>query len=217
VFQVSAIREALSEHGVEQHGDSLSEPQRRYRGEQSTLVPSQQVIDGSLDVAAAWGPMAGYYKAVLACAVGHPAGQPDGRQVPMEFDMTLAVPRGRPDIKAAVEKARSSSTRTRYIRFSSITACRWSNARSACVSGDLPSHGPYAESPNRTCKPPLRSAKRCASMPQNGGTEEVAGAGRNPDDELERCDRRQRHRSRALPARKHGAHVDSVDGEGNTG
>src|SRR6266849_4951759 len=77
VFQVSAMRTALSEH---------------------------HIVD-NLDVAAAWGPMAGYYKSVLHAPLTVLPANLMEDQVPMEFDMTLAVPRGRPDIKAAIEAA----------------------------------------------------------------------------------------------------------------
>ena len=66
VFQVSAIRQALADHHV------VSNTVIHYLSHNADIVannqPSyqvQQVIDGGLDVAAAWGPMAGYYKAVL--------------------------------------------------------------------------------------------------------------------------------------------------------
>ena len=49
--------------------------------------------------------MAGYYKTVLhAPLIIQPVNLMEDK-VPMEFDMTLAVPRGRPDIKAAIEQA----------------------------------------------------------------------------------------------------------------
>ena len=66
VFQVSAIRQALADHQV------VSNTVIHYLSHNADIVadnqPSyqvQQVIDGALDVAAAWGPMAGYYKAVI--------------------------------------------------------------------------------------------------------------------------------------------------------
>ena len=87
--------------------------------EQADNQPSyqvQQVIDGTLDVAAAWGPMAGYYKTVLhAPLVIKPANLMED-EVPMEFDMTLAVPRGRPGHQGRGQSRRSSSTRTRSTR-----------------------------------------------------------------------------------------------------
>ena len=52
----------------------------------------------------------------------------------MEFDMTLAVPRGRPDIKAAVEKA-VAQRRERYDEFFSTLVYRWSNATNVPFPG----------------------------------------------------------------------------------
>ena len=113
VFQVSAIREALSEHGVanntvvhylSHNADTDLENQPSYQ--------VQQVIDGTLDIAAAWGPMAGYYKAVKhAPLIIKPVNLMED-EIPLEFDMTLAVPRGRPDVKdGGTERARPAQGR----------------------------------------------------------------------------------------------------------
>lgn len=106
VFQVSAMRTVLAEHHVidntviqylSHNGDLIETNQPSYQ--------VQQVIDGSLDIAAVWGPMAGYYKEVMhAPLVIQPVNMLED-ETPLEFNMTLAVPRGRPDIKAAVEEA----------------------------------------------------------------------------------------------------------------
>ena len=106
VFQVSAIRQALADHHV------VSNTVIHYLSHNADIVannqPSyqvQQVIDGGLDIAAAWGPMAGYYKAVVhAPLIIQPVNMMEDREQ-MEFDMALAVPRGRPDVKAAIEQA----------------------------------------------------------------------------------------------------------------
>src|ERR1700751_1939375 len=64
VYETSAIREALADHGV-------GKVEVHYLSHDGDLVPEnqpshqiQEVIDGKLDVAAVWGPLAGYYKAV---------------------------------------------------------------------------------------------------------------------------------------------------------
>jgi quinoprotein dehydrogenase-associated probable ABC transporter substrate-binding protein len=143
VFQVSAIRQALAEHQV------VSNTVVHYLSHNADIVannqPSyqiQQVIDGSLDVAAAWGPMAGYYKKVLhAPLIIQPTNLMED-DVPMEFDMTLAVPRGRPDVKAAIETAltqHKSEIRQILIDFGvPLVVCD-----ECTISGDLPSHGAY--------------------------------------------------------------------------
>ena len=102
VYQVSAIRQALAAHGVMQNtviqylshnGDLVPEDQPSYS--------VQQVIDEKLDMAAVWGPMAGYYKAIKkAPLIIQPVNLMEDT-VPLEFDMAMAMPRGRPEVKAA--------------------------------------------------------------------------------------------------------------------
>jgi len=143
VFQVSAIRQALADHQVvsntvvhylSHNADIVAENQPSYQ--------VQQVIDGGLDVAAAWGPMAGYYKAVVhAPLVMLPVNMMEDK-VPMEFDMALAVPRGRQDIKAAIETAveQHKSEIQQILRDFGVPLVKCDECS---ISGDLPSHGPY--------------------------------------------------------------------------
>src|SRR5271155_3497433 len=143
VFQVSAMRQALADHGVVDntvihylsHNADLQEENR-------PSYQVQQVIDGTLDVAAAWGPMAGYYKSMLHAPLVIDPVNIGEDEVPMEFDMTLAVPRGRPEIKSAIEGAleqHKDDVHRILVEFGvPLVKC------DAClVSGDLPSHGPY--------------------------------------------------------------------------
>ncbi len=181
VFQVSAIREALANHHI------INNTVIHYLSHNADIIPDnqpsyqvQQVIDGSLDIAAAWGPMAGYYKKVLHAPLTILPVNLMEDQVPMEFDMTLAVPRGRPDIKAAVEQAlteHKDQVRQILVDYGvPLVQCQ-----ECTVSGDLPSHGPY-----KPVKPegptPAEIAKihaaRMAAMKKS------LAAGANPDDEL---------------------------------
>ena len=212
VFQVSAIREALSEHGVanntvvhylSHNADTDLENQPSYQ--------VQQVIDGSLDIAAIWGPMAGWYKTVKhAPLVIKPVNLMED-EIPLEFDMTLAVPRGRPDIKSAVQGAiEQNKDQIRQILVDygvPLVRCE-----QCVISGDLPSHGPYAEP-----KPDTQSAvdiektrhERMAQLKQ------WLAQGANPDSEL--ADAIVAHDiDRVRYLLKHGAHVDARDGEGYT-
>jgi quinoprotein dehydrogenase-associated probable ABC transporter substrate-binding protein len=213
VYQISAIREALSDHGVSanmvihylsHNADLVENNQPSYQ--------VQQVADGTLDIAAAWGPMAGYYKAVLhEPLIIQPVNLMEDR-VPMEFDMALAVPRGRPDIKAAIEKAlaaRKSEIQQILTDYGvPLVACE-----ECLISGNLPSHGPYAE-----VKPDLQAAAaedaktRAARM---ADLKKWLAQGANPDDELHNAvTANDLDRVRYLLG--HGARVDSPDGEGNT-
>lgn len=212
VFEVSAVREALMEHNVisntvihyvSHNADIDTENQPSYQ--------VQQVIDGALDVAAVWGPMAGYYKTMKhAPLLIQPLNLMEDK-VPMEFDMALAVPRGRPDIKEAVEGAlaRSKAEIKQVLIDYGVPLVQCTEC---LISGDLPSHGPYKVQP-----PPVESAasiekvrrERMAEMKQS------LARGANPNDELSNAivaDDMDRVRFLV----QHGAQIDFRDGEGNT-
>src|SRR5277367_133227 len=211
VFQVSAIRQALADHHV------VSNTVVHYLSHNADIVaanqPSyqvQQVIDGELDVAAAWGPMAGYYKAMLhAPLIIQPVNLMDDTEQ-LEFDMALAVPRGRADVKAAIEQAieqHKSEIHQILVDFGvPLVKCA-----DCLISGDLPSHGPY-----KAPVPEVRAATidvkaqraRMAELKQS------LAQGANPDDELQNAivaDDMARIRYLV----DHGAHVDATDGEGH--
>jgi quinoprotein dehydrogenase-associated probable ABC transporter substrate-binding protein len=211
VFQVSAIREALSEHGVanntvvhylSHNADTDLENQPSYQ--------VQQVIDGSLDIAAAWGPMAGYYQAVKhAPLIIKPVNLMED-EIPMEFDMTLAVPRGRPDIKSAVQSAleqHKDEIHQILVDFGvPLVQCK-----DCLVSGDLPSHGPYAEPPPVTETAAEVQKARRVRMAE---LKKWLAQGASPDSEL--ADAIVAHdMDRVNYLLQHGAHVDWKDGEGN--
>ena len=150
VFQVSAARQALAQHGI------MANTVIHYLSHDGDLVASnqpsyqvQEVIDGKLDIAAAWGPMAGYYKTVgKAPLVIQPMNTIDDT-VPLEFSMSLAVPRGRPDLKAAVERAmrdRAPAIKQILVSFG-VPLVRCADC---IVDGDLPSHGAYKALPQST-------------------------------------------------------------------
>jgi quinoprotein dehydrogenase-associated probable ABC transporter substrate-binding protein len=212
VFQVSAMREALSEHRVVDN--TVIHYLSHNADEQADNQPSyqvQQIIDGTLDVAAAWGPMAGYYKAVLhAPLVIKPANLMDN-EVPLEFDMALAVPRGRPDIKGAVQAALAAhkdEIRQILVDYGvPLVKCD-----DCLVPGDLPSHGPYVEP-----QPPVETAADRAKLKRERMAElkKWLAEGANPDNELDDAIvANDIDRVRYVLA--HGAHPDAMDGTGFT-
>ena len=212
VFQVSAMRQALAEHHIvdntvihylSHNADIIADNQPSYQ--------VQQVVDGSLDVAAAWGPMAGYYKTVLHAPLTILPANLMEDQVPMEFDMTLAVPRGRPDIKAAVETAvaqHGNDIRQILVDFGvPLIKCD-----KCTVAGDLPSHGPY-EAP----KPKVQTAAELAKIhaARMADLKKWLAQGANPDDELNDAIVAD-DVDRVAYLLTHGAHANSQDGEGYT-
>jgi len=181
VFQVSAARQALAQHGI------MANTVIHYLSHDADLVtgnqPSyqvQEVIDGKLDIAAAWGPMAGYYKTVgKAPLVIQPMNTIDDT-VPLEFNMNLAVPRSRPDIKAAVERAmhdRAPAIKQILVSYGvPLVRCA-----ECIVDGDLPSHGAYTALPQSTLAAQSASGEdaRLAELKQ------ALEHGANANDELD--------------------------------
>ena len=212
VFQVSAIRQVLVEHHVvdnlvihylSHNADIIEDNQPSYQ--------VQQVIDGGLDVAAAWGPMAGYYKTVLHAPITVQPVNMLEDEVPMEFDMALAVPRGRPEIKAAVEQAleqHKSEIKQILVGYGvPLVECR-----DCIVSGELPSHGPY-----KPVAPPVESAAVIAKQraARFADLKKSLAHGANPDEELQNAvTANDIERVRYLAT--HGAQLNSPDGEGYT-
>ena len=212
VFQVSAIRQALAEHGVS--GNTVIHYLSHNADIEETNQPSyqvQQVIDGTLDAAAAWGPMAGYYKTVLHAPLTIQPVNLMEDQVPMEFDMALAVPRGRPDIKVAIENALVAH-RTEIHRILTDYGVPLVRCEQCIVSGDLPSHGPYQES-----KPALQTAQDTqeARARRMAELKKWLAEGARPDDELNNAVIAD-DLARVEYLLKHGAHVNVLDGDGYT-
>jgi len=148
VYETSGIREALANHGV---GNVAI----HYLSHDADLVPAdqpshqvQQVIDGELDVAAVWGPLAGYYKAVKKAPLTiQPANLMDD-VVPLEFDMAIALRRNDKDLQHRLEQAmherREGISSVLHEFGVPLVRCD-----SCLVSGDLPAHGPYAPPPKQ--------------------------------------------------------------------
>jgi quinoprotein dehydrogenase-associated probable ABC transporter substrate-binding protein len=143
VYQTSAIREALAEH------DIIGNVFIHYLSHDADLVPEhqpgyqvQEMIDGKLDVVAAWGPFAGYYKAMKnAPIIVQPVNLMEDA-VPMEFDMALAVRNSDKDLLAKLQQAlldRRDAIHSILTDFGvPLVQCD-----TCLISGDLPSHGPY--------------------------------------------------------------------------
>ena len=210
VFQVSAARMALAEHKVvgntvihylSHNADEVPENQPSYQ--------VQQVIDGKLDAAAAWGPMAGYYQKMKHAPLTLlPINRMDDR-IPLEFDMALAVPRGRPELKSIIETAlQQSKDEIRGILTDygvPLVKC------DACfISGELPEHGPYKQLPVDEPTPAETARERALKLAQ---LKKWLAQGADPDAELANAVvANDPGRVRYLLG--HGAHVNSVDGEG---
>jgi quinoprotein dehydrogenase-associated probable ABC transporter substrate-binding protein len=145
VYQTSAIRTALSEHDVNENVVI------HYLTHDADLVPEdepsyqlQEVLDGKLDVAAVWGPFAGYYKAMKHAPLTIQPVNLMEDAVPMEYDMAFAVRTTDKTLKDALTKAiqkERDGIRAILVEYGvPLVKCD-----SCLVNGDLPSHGPYKQ------------------------------------------------------------------------
>jgi len=142
VFQTSGIREALVKHGIVDNlklhvvthdADLTPENQPWYQ--------VQQVVDGDLDVAAVWGPFAGWVKS---------KGEPITIQavnlwedtIPLEFDLALGVRKTDVLLKYALEFALEDKKDEieKILRAYGVPLVQCSRC---LIAGDLPSHGYY--------------------------------------------------------------------------
>ena len=143
VFQISAVRQALENHGVFAHVKVW--PVRNDTAWNPAHQPwrqVQEVTDGKLDVVAAWGPMAGWLKTMK----GEPLTlQPTNLMddtVPMEFSLGIGVQPRDVVLRYALDNAlRANRTRIEAIlrRYGvPLVECA-----DCLVAGDLPAHGSY--------------------------------------------------------------------------
>lgn len=151
VFQHSAARQVLQERGLTR-SNTVVHPISYNADVEPERQPSrqvQQVIDGRLDVAAIWGPMAGWYKAVKGAPLTiQPMNLMDD-STPLEFELSVGMRKGAEELKARIEQAlvREQARIRRTLEEYGVPLVECARC---VVSGTLPSHGPY--------KPPDRVA-----------------------------------------------------------
>ena len=143
VYQTSAIRESLGQRDVKNNtvthflsydGDRVPENQPSYQ--------VQQVVDGKLDMAAIWGPFAGYYKTMKQADITlQPVNlMDDDRQ--LEFDMGLAVRRGDKGLQQRLNQALADN-RDKIEQILNDYGVPLVQCEACVIKGKLPSHGPY--------------------------------------------------------------------------
>jgi len=176
VYETSAVREALDDHGVRN-------VQIHYLSHNADLVeqnqPSyqvQQVIDGALDVAAVWGPLAGYFKTLQHAPITLQAVNLMDDQVPLQFEMAIAVRRGNRDLLQQLREAmtqQKDALRAILVQFGvPLVQCE-----ECLISGELPAHGPY----HPVAPPPQQAQVSTVSLAQ---VDEWLAHGANPVTEL---------------------------------
>ena len=143
VFQISALREALSNHGVR------TNVQVWPVASDTEWVPAhqpwrqvEQVVDGKLDMAAAWGPMAGWLKTMKGAQITlQPTNLMDSN-VPMEFSLGVGMPKQDVVLKFALDNALKANRAAieDILRKYGVPLVQCPDC---VIAGDLPAHGSY--------------------------------------------------------------------------
>jgi quinoprotein dehydrogenase-associated probable ABC transporter substrate-binding protein len=176
VFQHSAIREALAARGIKEHLDvHIIVADADLRPEAQPWRQVQRVVDGELDVAAVWGPFAGWVKKRGAPLTVQPANLMDST-IPLEFSLAWGVQNTdvvlKLKIDLALEEAKDEIAAILNDYGVPLVRC------SACVvEGDLPSHGAFEEArakvyEDRFIKPAHRTALTADATPDQIVTRE---------------------------------------------
>lgn len=144
VFQHSAMRLALAKRGIRNnvelhiisHDADLSPEKQPWR-------QVQKVVDGDLDVAAVWGPFAGYVKSKGEPIVVKPVNLMED-QIPLEFSLSIAMQPTEAVLKFRLDDALEASKDEieKILKEYDVPLVQCSQC---IVGGDLPSHGTFFE------------------------------------------------------------------------
>lgn len=146
VFQHSTIRTELMEHGVSGENVKLHiiSHNADLKPERQPTQQIQAVIDGKLDVAGAWGPLAGWYNNNENKPLNlYPLNQMD-TVLPMEFELAIGLKKTDIELQEKIEKALIQQ-RDKIKQILVSYGVPLVECNSCIVSGDLPSHGPYRQ------------------------------------------------------------------------
>jgi quinoprotein dehydrogenase-associated probable ABC transporter substrate-binding protein len=148
VYQTSAIRQVLTENGIK--GDNVIihavSHDADIRPEDQPSYQVQQMIDGKLDIAGAWGPFAGYYKAVKKAPITLQPVNMMENDFPLEFELGLGVQPQERILKYKIDLALEDKRAEieKVLRDFGVPLVQCSDC---IVEGDLPAHGPYTAPP----------------------------------------------------------------------
>jgi quinoprotein dehydrogenase-associated probable ABC transporter substrate-binding protein len=211
VFQTSGIREVLMKHGI---FDNVSVHTVSHDADinvkDQPWYQVQQVVDGKLDVAAVWGPFAGWVKAQGEPIVVQPVNLWEDT-VPLEFDLAIGVRKTDAMLKYILDyaleahKAEIATILKDYgVPLVSCSRC--------LVQGDLPAHGSYTKLVQAETLPPASPSEESKSVEE---LKARLAAGANLNQELDDAViANDPGRVQLLVAR--GADVNKTDSQGYT-
>ena len=144
VFQHSGVRMALAKYAIRDnveihvisHDADLSPEKQPWR-------QVQRVVDGELDVAAVWGPFAGYVKSKGEPLIVKPVNLMD-EQIPLEFSLSIGMKETDAVLKFRLDDALDASKEqiAQILKDYGVPLVKCSKC---LVEGDIPSHGSFFE------------------------------------------------------------------------
>jgi quinoprotein dehydrogenase-associated probable ABC transporter substrate-binding protein len=181
VFQTSGIRQVLMQHGIFDnvsvhtisHDADINE-------EDQPWYQVQQVVDGKLDIAAVWGPFAGWVKSRGAPITLQPVNLWDDN-VPLEFDLGIGVRKTDAFLKYVLDYALEDHKAEieKILKDYGVPLVQCSRC---VVQGDLPAHGSYTKVVQTKILPPVPASQEAATLKQ---LKTRLAAGADPNEELE--------------------------------
>jgi quinoprotein dehydrogenase-associated probable ABC transporter substrate-binding protein len=144
VFQHSAIRTVLQEHGINRANSvvrSISHDADLQPNRQPHMTV-QQMVDGEFDVAAVWGPFAGWYKAKKNAPITVVPVNVLEDNTQLEFSLAIGMRKNAKDLKATIE-AVMLKEKDKIKKVLDEYGVPLVKCDDCVVSGDLPSHGKY--------------------------------------------------------------------------
>ncbi|MDN5872854.1 MAG: transporter substrate-binding domain-containing protein, partial [Sinobacteraceae bacterium] len=139
VVEPSAMRQVLAEHGLKTGLDV------QYQINRQPWHLAKKVADGKLDIAALWGPFAGYANKQSGGRLQLQPANIMSNKVALEYSVGIGMRPGAAVLKYALDDALKSSAKQikAILKDAGIPLVQCSEC---IVSGDLPAHGLYSES-----------------------------------------------------------------------
>lgn len=211
VFQHSAIRTVLQEHGINRNNTVVRTiaHDADLRPERQPHMDVQLMIDGKLDVAAIWGPMAGWYKTMRNAPIEIVPVNMMGDRTPMEFSLAIGMRKNAKDLKAAIE-AVMLKEKDKIKKVLDEYGVPLVKCADCVVSGDLPSHGAYKPLVRKAYVPLQSDAAILPAM-----VDDALKQGSTLEQELHNATIA-RDNTRIEYLLKRGAKIDAKDTEGQT-
>jgi quinoprotein dehydrogenase-associated probable ABC transporter substrate-binding protein len=211
VFQHSAIRTVLQEHGINRANTIVRTiaHDADLRPERQPHMDVQLMLNGNFDIAAIWGPMAGWYKTIKKEPITIVPLNRLEDKTPMEFPLAIGMRKNAKELKAQIESVmikEKDKIRQIFDEYGvPLVEC------SECViSGDIPTHGPYQAIVKKAYVP---KSSDIATLPSL--IDEALKQGSTLDAELHNATIA-RDATRVEYLLKRGANVNAKDNEGKT-